>query len=49
MKHCEIVSVLAQELGIHRTVLYHWKNHVKAIEGGTADSPVRELRSRCAI
>ena len=44
MKHCESVSALAQELGIHRTVLYHWKNHIRAIEGGAADSPVRELR-----
>ncbi len=46
MKHCENVSALAQELGIHRTVLYHWKNHIKAIEGGAADSPMRELRKQ---
>jgi hypothetical protein len=44
MKNCESVSALAEELGIHRTVLYHWKNHMKAIEGGAADSPIRELR-----
>lgn len=44
MKNCESVSALAEELGIHRTVLYHWKNHLKAIEGGAADSPIRELR-----
>jgi len=35
---------LAEELGIHRAVLYHGKNHLKAIEGGAADSPIRELR-----
>jgi len=46
MKHCESVSALAEELGIHRTVLYHWKNHLKAIEGGVADSPIRELRKQ---
>src|SRR5215469_7657063 len=46
MKNCESVSALAAELGIHRTVLYHWKNHLKAMEGGTADSPIRELRQQ---
>ena len=46
MKNCESVSALAEELGIHRTVLYHWKNHLKAIEGGAADSPMRELRKQ---
>ncbi len=46
MKNCESVSALAQELGIHRTALYHWKNHIKAIEGGAADSPIRELRKQ---
>ena len=46
MKNCESISALAEELGIHRTVLYHWKNHLKAIGGGTADSPIRELRKQ---
>jgi transposase-like protein len=46
MKNCESVSALAEELGIHRTVLYHWRRHIKAIEGGTADSPIRELRKQ---
>jgi transposase len=46
MKNCESVTALAEELGIHRTVLYHWKNHLKAIEGGSADSPIRELRKQ---
>ena len=32
MKHCERVSARAKELGIHRTVLYHWKNQIKATE-----------------
>jgi transposase-like protein len=31
MRNCESVSALAEELGVHRTVLYHWKNHIKAI------------------
>jgi len=46
MKSCESVSALADELGVHRTVLYHWKNHLKAIEGGAADSPICELRKQ---
>ncbi len=39
MKNCESVCALAEELGIHRTVLYHWRNHLKAVEGGTAGCP----------
>ena len=35
----ESVSALAEELGIHRTVLYHSKNRLKAIEGGAAEPP----------
>jgi transposase len=46
MKKCENVSELARELGIDRSVLYHWRNHLKMIEGGAADSPVRELRKQ---
>ena len=49
MKKCENVSELAKELGIDRTVLYHWKNHLKMIEGGAADSPVRELRKQVRV
>ncbi|MGA2653682.1 MAG: hypothetical protein ABSF28_24445 [Terracidiphilus sp.] len=25
MKDCPSVSALAEELGVHRTVLYHWQ------------------------
>jgi transposase len=46
MKNCESVSALAEELGIHRTVVYHWKNHLKATEGVTGGSPMRELRKQ---
>ena len=49
MKSCESVSELADELGIHRTVLYHWKHQLKAIDGGTPSSPIRELRKEVAI
>ena len=47
MKDCANVCALARELGIDRTVLYHW--YRQAGEQGTdstATSPVRELRKQ---
>jgi transposase len=44
MRSCENGSALAQELGIDRTVLYHWRNLMPSENGATANSPVRELR-----
>ena len=49
MKKCENVCELAKELGVERSVLYHWRNHLKMIEGGAADSPVRELRRQVRV
>jgi transposase len=48
MRSCENVSELAKELGVDRTVLYHWRNHMEPAEDGTgaANSPVRELRKQ---
>src|SRR5271157_3310676 len=46
VRTCGNVSVLALELGVDRTVLYHWRNLMPP-EGGAglaANSPVRELR-----
>jgi transposase-like protein len=46
MRNCGNVSELAKELGVDRTVLYHWKN--QSDPGDESDrvgySPVRELR-----
>jgi transposase-like protein len=42
MKTCQNVSELAKELGVDRTVLYHWRN--LAPGENPAQSPVRELR-----
>jgi transposase-like protein len=46
MRSCENVSALAKELGVDRTVLYHWKD--QSGPGDESDrasySPVRELR-----
>ena len=30
MKNCASVSALAEELGVHRTVLYHWQRQLEA-------------------
>ena len=46
LKSCENVSALAGELGVHRTVLYHWRNQMAPEDGlePTPNSRVRELR-----
>ena len=44
MKDCVSVTALAEELGVDRTVLYHWQRNTDLSEGGTANSPVRKLR-----
>jgi transposase len=48
MRNCENVSELAKELGVDRTVLYHWKDQSEP--GDESDrvghSPVRELRKQ---
>ncbi len=50
MRDCASVSALADELGIHRTVLYHWERQLRAAGGDSsaraATSPVRELRQQ---
>ena len=49
MKNCTSVSALADELGVHRTVLYHWQRQVEAAQEGAESkptSPVRELRKQ---
>jgi len=44
MKTCASVSALAEELGVDRTVLYHWQRQKEAGHEGTPTSAVRELR-----
>lgn len=49
MKDCPSVSALADELGVHQTVLYHWKRwQLEAADGSgeRASSPVRDLRKQ---
>ena len=44
MRNCASVSALAQELGVDRTVLYHWRRLTPGEAGSADTSPVRELR-----
>ncbi len=49
MKDCRSVSALADELGVHRTVLYHWHRQQEEASDASsawATSPVRELRKQ---
>jgi transposase-like protein len=45
MKDCRSVSALADELGVHRTILYQWQRQMEhsGESSGRATSPVREL------
>jgi transposase-like protein len=47
LKSCESVTALSEELGIHRTLLYKWRDQMEAVEskdGPPATSRERELR-----
>ena len=49
MKDCRSVSALAEELGVHRTVLYHrhrQQEETSEASSGGAKSPVRQLRKQ---
>ena len=48
LKSCESVTALSEELGIHRTLLYKWRDQMEAVEskdGPPANSRERELRA----
>ena len=44
MRNCANVSALAQELGVDRTVLYHWRRLTPGETGSADISPVRQQR-----
>jgi transposase-like protein len=47
MRNCANICALADGLGVHRTVLYHWYRQVRQqATDATATSPVRELRKQ---
>ena len=41
MRNCDNVSALAQELGVDRTVLYHWRNLTPGEAGAMGNLEVR--------
>ncbi len=49
LKSCESVTALSEELGIHRTLLYKWRDLMEPIDDGQgppANSRERELREK---
>jgi transposase-like protein len=40
LNNCENVVVLAQELGVHRRLLYYWRDQGEAVEGAESSTPV---------
>ena len=44
MRNCGNVSVLAKDLGVDRSILYHWRNLMPSEGGLGPELPVRELR-----
>ena len=39
MKHCDNIGVLAKELGIHRRMLYRWRDQLDPVEKGEGPVP----------
>lgn len=39
LKHCENIVALAKELGIHRRLLYAWRDQLEPAEGGESPPP----------
>jgi len=51
LKSCENIVALLEELGVHRRLLYKWRDQLEPIEddlGPPADSRERELRQQVA-
>jgi transposase-like protein len=47
LKSCENIVALSEELGVHRRLLYKWRDQLEPIEGGQGppeNSKERELR-----
>ena len=51
LKSCENIVALSEELGVHRRLLYKWRDQLEPIEdaqGSPANSRERELRQQVA-
>ena len=49
LKSCDNIVALSEELGVHRRLLYKWRDQLEPIEDGQgppADSQERELRQQ---
>ena len=45
LKTCDNIVALSQELGVHRRLLYHWREQGDALDGGE-DAPASSRESR---
>ena len=48
LKHCENIVALSKELGVHRRLLYRWRNQLEPAESGTGHHPRTLARRPCA-
>jgi transposase-like protein len=49
MRSCESIVALSQELGVHRRLLYEWRDQLEPVDGGPGrpeNSKERELRQQ---
>src|SRR5262250_1758670 len=46
LKSCDNIGALAQELGIHRRLLYRWRDHLEPVEHGEPVPSTPELRQQ---
>ncbi len=44
LKSCESVTAISEELGIHRTLLYKWRDQLDPLDGGQ-DAPANSRES----
>jgi transposase-like protein len=46
LKSCDNIGALAQELGLHRRLLYKWRDQLEPVEHGEAVPSTPELRQQ---
>jgi len=46
LKSCDNIVALAQELGLHRRLLYKWRDQLEPVEHGEAAPSTPELRQQ---
>jgi transposase-like protein len=44
MRNCENIGALAQELGVHRRMLYKWRDQLESIDSGDGQPPPANRR-----